>query len=164
MGIAYAIVQCVAGCAGYGALIAVSPDGTFTNKDNNCMTLPHSGLSGLQAFLIEFLLTFTLVSGFCGLWDPRNKKYQDSTPIRNGFMVAALSMAGGAFTGASMNPARSLGPALWNWNWSYHWVYWAGPLSGGFAASFFYKYVFQRDLELEEETDRNSELMKVDRI
>ena len=45
-------------------------------------------------------------------------------------------------TGASMNPARSFGPAVWNWNWDSHWVYWAAPLLGSTLAALFYRSVF----------------------
>ena len=44
------------------------------------------------------------------------------------------------FTGGSLNPARSLGPALVLWSFpSYHWIYWAGPLLGAVVAALFYK-------------------------
>jgi aquaporin rerated protein, invertebrate len=53
-------------------------------------------------------------------------------------------MAGGPYTAASMNPARSLAPALWNWNWENHWVYWIAPLSAGLFSSLFYRVIFWR--------------------
>ena len=40
-----------------------------------------------------------------------------------------------------MNPARSFGPALVGWNWTGHWVYWAGPVIGAGAGSPFYRWL-----------------------
>ena len=44
-----------------------------------------------------------------------------------------------------MNPVRSLAPALWNWNWENHWIYWVAPLSGSIVTSFIYKAIFWRE-------------------
>ena len=46
----------------------------------------------------------------------------------------------GSYTGASMNPARSLGPAILSGEWAYHWIYWAGPLLGAGVAGIMYRY------------------------
>jgi aquaporin related protein len=58
--------------------------------------------------------------------------------------VVALSLAGGTATGASMNPARTFGPAIWNWDWTAHWLYWVAPMSGAFLSATFYRAVFWR--------------------
>nr|CAD7444376.1 unnamed protein product [Timema bartmani] len=52
----------------------------------------------------------------------------------------------GPFTGASMNPARSLGPAVWTGVWTSHWIYWAGPIGAAIIVSFIYKNVFNNKL------------------
>lgn len=46
------------------------------------------------------------------------------------------------FTGGSLNPARSFGPAVVNHNFpSYHWIYWLGPILGAIVAAGFYKFI-----------------------
>ena len=55
-----------------------------------------------------------------------------------GLVVTADILAGGPLTGASMNPARSFGPALISGHWDNHLVYWIGPLLGGAIAALIY--------------------------
>lgn len=51
-------------------------------------------------------------------------------------------MTGVYFTGGSLNPARSFGPAVVNHNFSnYHWIYWVGPILGAIVAAGFYKFI-----------------------
>lgn len=46
------------------------------------------------------------------------------------------------FTGGSLNPARSFGPALYNLSFpTYHWIYWAGPFIGAIVAAGFYHFI-----------------------
>ena len=46
-------------------------------------------------------------------------------------------------SGSSMNPARSLGPAVITGSFTAHWVYWAGPILGALAAATIYQLAFQ---------------------
>ena len=55
-----------------------------------------------------------------------------------GLVVAFDILARGLPTGASMNPARSFGPALVSGSWSGHLVYWIGPVIGGILAALVY--------------------------
>ncbi|CAH1955841.1 unnamed protein product [Acanthoscelides obtectus] len=50
----------------------------------------------------------------------------------------------GSYTGASMNPVRSFGPAVWSNDFRSHWVYWVGPTIGSLIATITYKYSFLR--------------------
>jgi len=45
----------------------------------------------------------------------------------------------GAYTGGSLNPARSLGPAIFANQWENHFVYWIGPLVGAIVAGLLYR-------------------------
>ncbi|MCI38908.1 aquaporin TIP4-1-like [Trifolium medium] len=74
--------------------------------------------------------------------DPKKGALAGLGPTLVGFVVGANILAGGAFSAASMNPARSFGPALVSGNWTDHWVYWVGPLIGGGLAGFIYENFF----------------------
>ncbi|MFI5232143.1 MAG: MIP/aquaporin family protein [Gemmatimonadales bacterium] len=58
-----------------------------------------------------------------------------------GFIVMVDALMGGPLTGASMNPARSFGPALATGQWASHWIYWVGPLAGMAIAVPTYEYL-----------------------
>jgi aquaporin TIP len=60
-----------------------------------------------------------------------------------GFTVTLCAIAGGAITGASMNPARSFAPALAANIWTHHWVYWLGPILGATLAAFAARFLWQ---------------------
>ena len=50
--------------------------------------------------------------------------------------ISTMGTIGGPFTGASMNPARSFGPALATWHWADYWIYIVGPCAGAVVAVF----------------------------
>ena len=58
-----------------------------------------------------------------------------------GLTVAFDILAAGPVTGASMNPARSFGPALVYGDFNFHWCYWLAPIAGAVAAALMYQYV-----------------------
>jgi glycerol uptake facilitator-like aquaporin len=73
-----------------------------------------------------------------------------ATDTRAVGQAAALAIGGavmlealfaGPISGASMNPARSLGPALVSWTWTDQWVYLAGPFLGAIVGAFVYQYL-----------------------
>ena len=89
-----------------------------------------------QAIIIEAVLTFFLVFVVYGsAVDARAPKIGG---LAIGLTVALDIMFGGPLTGASMNPARTFGPALASWHWNNHIVYWVGPLIGGALAGLIY--------------------------
>jgi aquaporin NIP len=61
--------------------------------------------------------------------------------IAIGGTVALDSLFGGGVTGASMNPARSFGPALVAGEWRQFWIYLVGPVLGAFSAAWAYELV-----------------------
>lgn len=147
LGIIYIIVECAGALLGYGILVTLAPFDLVPG--GVCVTGPYTGLTEFQTLGIEFALTAALSFVNCGVWDPVNKNKQDSIPIKFGLTIVGLSLVGGPLTGASMNPARSLGPAVWTNHWTHHWTYWVGPFAGSGLAAVFYKYVFLRKRGIE---------------
>lgn len=140
LAIAYVIAQCIGAILGYGILIGVSPmniAGTGV-----CLTLPHPSNNIYNTLGVEIVLTAALSFLNCGFWHPANHEKTESLAIKFGLAIAGLSLAGGPLTGASMNPARSLGPAVWTGIWTDHWAYWVGPMIGTSVAAVFYKLTF----------------------
>lgn len=144
VGLIYVVAQIAGGIVGYGLLIMLTPSQYRDTTPGLCVTKPHSSLSLGQGFGIEFFATMCLMLVCCGVWDPRNAKNTDSIPLRFGFVVGALAMVAGPYTGCSMNPARSLGPAVWNGEFEDHWIYWIAPLAAGAIVPIVYKVLFWR--------------------
>ncbi|KAF9665079.1 hypothetical protein SADUNF_Sadunf16G0084800 [Salix dunnii] len=102
-----------------------------------------TGVGVWNAFVLEIVMTFGLVyTVYATAIDPKKGNLGIIAPIAIGFIVGANILVGGAFDGASMNPAVSFGPALVSWSWTHHWVYWAGPLIGGGLAGLIYEQFF----------------------
>ncbi|GER39699.1 aquaporin 1 [Striga asiatica] len=110
------------------------------------LEIPAFGVTGVSvwsAFVFEIVMTFGLVyTVYATAVDPKKGEIGIVAPIAIGFIVGANILAGGAFTGASMNPAVSFGPALVSFTWTHHWIYWAGPLIGGGLAGIVYEIFF----------------------
>jgi aquaporin TIP len=102
-----------------------------------------SGVGVWNALVFEIVMTFGLVyTVYATAVDPKKGSLGTIAPIAIGFIVGANILAGGAFDGASMNPAVSFGPALVSWTWANQWIYWAGPLIGGGIAGLVYETIF----------------------
>ena len=101
-----------------------------------------AGVEPLEGVLMEIILTFVLVFVIFGAaMDRRGAGV--IAPLAIGLAVAVDHLLGVGVTGASMNPARSFGPALIAGAWDNHWVYWVGPAVGAAIAGFGYRYLFQ---------------------
>ncbi|KAL9421969.1 hypothetical protein AB3S75_034274 [Citrus x aurantiifolia] len=105
-----------------------------------------SGVSSWNAVVFEIVMTFGLVyTVYATAVDPKKGNLGTIAPIAIGFIVGANILAGGAFDGASMNPAVSFGPAVVSWTWTNHWVYWLGPFIGAAIAAIVYDHIFIDD-------------------
>ncbi|HXJ67629.1 MAG TPA: aquaporin [Verrucomicrobiae bacterium] len=96
-----------------------------------------AGVSVGQGFLLEFVMTFFLVTAVWGTAvDERGPKIGG---FGIGLTVCMDILFGGPLTGAAMNPARAFGAACASGVWTDHWLYWVAPMAGGAAAARIYK-------------------------
>jgi len=110
-------------------------------------TLPR-GSAG-QSFLLELVLTLILMFVITSV----------ATDVRAAGQAAAMAIGGtiglealfaGPISGASMNPARSLAPAIVSGTWSHQWLYVAGPALGAVAGVLIYQFVRGAENQAEE--------------
>lgn len=99
-------------------------------------TLPAG--SSFQAFGVEILLTAVLMFVITSVATDTRAVGQLAA-LAIGGTVALDALWGGPVTGASMNPARSFGPALVSELWQAHWIYWLGPLIGATLGAALYQ-------------------------
>ncbi len=97
------------------------------------LTLPGPGISTVTAMIWELVLTTGLVSVILGTASGA-QAIGPLAAIGVGSYIILAGLWGGPVSGASMNPARSLGPALVLGDWTSWWAYLAGPVAGGAIA------------------------------
>jgi MIP family channel proteins len=98
--------------------------------------------AGTGAVIIgEFVMTFLLMTAIFGTAVDGRGQAVKIGGFGVGLTVAFDILAGGAVTGASMNPARSFGPALVSANFAWHWAYWLAPVAGACVAALLYENV-----------------------
>ena len=105
----------------------------FGNVAHLGATLPGHGYHAWQAFLIEVALTGTLVSVILGTASAA-QNVGTIGALGVGGYIALAGLWAAPISGASMNPARSFGPALISGDWSAYWAYLLGPLLGALIA------------------------------
>jgi len=149
----YVIAQLAGAVVGSGILKSILPP-QFQDYGMGCNVI-NPELSVGEGFVAEIIFTFifvfvvfaTAISPFAGKLAPLSggdAEYGPGklTPFAVGMTILILSCVGIPFTGASMNPARTFGPAIVHGCWANHWVYWAGPLLGSSIAAIVAQIIF----------------------
>ena len=97
----------------------------------------------LMAILVEVILTFVFVTTILGVTD--KKENGNVTGIVIGLTLVLVHLFGISVTGTSVNPARSLAPALLQGGEAFKqvWVFIVAPFIGSILAGLFYKYVLK---------------------
>lgn len=141
----YVFAQCLGGALGGWLLASLTPE-AFRGEESLGATSPAAAVTDLQAFVVELLITFLLVTVVLAVAaDENNKSNKGSAALAIGLAVAAGHLWAVPLTGAGMNPARSLGASLGasvTDSWSRFWVYSVAPILGGALAGTLYTLVF----------------------
>ncbi len=142
-GAMYVVAQIAGAVVGALLLAAAIPEAAQGNLGAHGLG---PGVTVGGGMIAEIVLTFALVFVvFATAMDPNGLAHL--APIAIGITVLVDHLFGVPVTGASMNPARSFGPALIAGAWENHWIFWVGPLMGGALAALVYEFVFLRRKE-----------------
>jgi MIP family channel proteins len=145
----YIVAQLAGAAAGAGVLRLALPARIWKSTFLGATTVNHDvGITNGKAVLIEGVLTFFLVfTVFAAAVDDRGV-FKSLGGLTIGLVLSFDILVGGFLTGASMNPARSFGPALVAGKWTDYWVYVAGPLTGAIIGASLYWFTFLRNREV----------------
>jgi aquaporin Z len=138
----YWVAQIIGGILGAAALYYVLGG---TGANNLGATMPAEGVSTAQTLVLEAILTFFLANAV--LNTAISGKAGDFAPIAIGLTLAFCILMGGPLTGASLNPVRTLGPALFTGTVGMFWVYLVGTFVGAAAAGLLYRGLLKDDGE-----------------
>ncbi|EHB05804.1 Aquaporin-8 [Heterocephalus glaber] len=126
----YWISQLCGGLIGAALVKAISPEEQFWNASGAAFVTVQEHNQAGRALGVEIILTTLLALAVC-MGAINEKTKGPLAPFSIGFSVTVDILAGGAVSGACMNPARAFGPAVVAGHWDFHWIYWLGPLLGG---------------------------------
>jgi MIP family channel proteins len=143
----YVVAQLLGAIAAAGLLTLVYPDLGALGRNNAGINLGvpsiGGGFSTTNALVMEIVLTFFLMLVIFGIGvDHRTSRTVTGLVI--GLTITLDIFAGGAVSGAAMNPARAFGPALIQQDFADHWVWWVGPAIGAAIAALLYNDVLLR--------------------
>jgi MIP family channel proteins len=125
----YWFAQLLGGAAAGGAMVFV-----FGGASNGLgATVLADGVSPLQGLVLEAILTFFLVNAV--LQGAVRGKAGEFAGLAIGMTLTLSILMGGPLTGASLNPARTFGPALFTGTLNQFWIYLAGTFAGAALAA-----------------------------
>jgi len=136
--IAYIIAQLIGGILG-GFALAFVLGGTDSGLG---ATVLARGVNPAQGLFLEAILTFFLVNTVLNVGVPGKGNRLAGVAI--GLTLTLATLMGGPLTGASLNPARTLGPAVVAGNFADIWVYFVGTILGAVVAGLLYRGIFKK--------------------
>jgi MIP family channel proteins len=154
-GIIYIVSQFIGSFLAGGLLALSLPDANKDNKNYGTSPELRENVSQYQGFILEFIATFTLVLMI--VTGVRTKKPEQVIGAYVGITLMSFINGIGPLTGASLNPARTLGPFMFSNGFvpldsktQPFFVYYVAPILGGVAGGTFSKYVIHSDESLKE--------------
>ncbi len=132
LGIAYMIAQFAGAAVGSLLLLLSLPDAL---DDNLGLHALGNDMASSEGLLLEIILTGFLLLVIFNV-AVSNKGWGLNAPIAIGLAIVIIHLCAVPFTGASVNPARSFGPALVTGEWDDFWLYLVGPFAGGAIIAF----------------------------
>jgi len=143
---AYVIAQLLGATTAAGFCRAIFPV-EAVNAANLGIPLPAAWATTSTILIAEFIMTYLLMTSIFGTAVDERGRAVKIGGFGIGLTVAFDILCGGAVTGASMNPARSFGPALEMMHWQFHWMYWVAPIAGACAAALVYEHVLLKPMQ-----------------
>jgi len=139
-GLAYIAFQIIGSILGTLAHRAILPQGAAIGWG---LHKPKELLSydPVATLLVEMILTFFLVMTIFAV-AVHQKAPAGWAAFTIGSVIFLAHIVGVPLTGASLNPARSFGPAFVTMDFAFNWVYWVGPIVGGIIGGVMYYYAF----------------------
>ncbi|XP_077340605.1 aquaporin-4-like [Lithobates pipiens] len=137
-GLAFGVAQILGATCASAIFYLILPASVFIQLVTRVSSEGNAG----QAVGMEILSTFQLAFTIFAVDDRRRRDIAEPGSVAIGFSLIAGALTAGPFSGGSMNPARSFGPALLTGFWEHHWVYWIGPILGAFLAGASYEFFF----------------------
>lgn len=144
----YCLAQILGAITGAGCLKIIFALGNVEDLTGGVGSNGLAGVNGnpVAGLLVEILLTFIFVLVILGVTDPAFK-HGSFGGVVIGFSLVMVHVLGIGLTGTSVNPARSIGPALFAGGDSLIslWVFIVGPLAGAALAALLYKFIAKKD-------------------
>ncbi|PIA34047.1 hypothetical protein AQUCO_03900148v1 [Aquilegia coerulea] len=154
--IPYIVAQLLGSCLASGTLVLVFD----IEMEDFFGTIPVG--PSLRSFILEIIITFFLMFVISGVATD-SRAIGELAGIAVGMTIMVNVFIAGPVSGASMNPARSLGPAIVMHHYKGIWVYIAGPIIGAIAGAFAYNLIRFTDKPLRELTKSGSFISSMSR-
>ncbi|XP_056285735.1 aquaporin-8-like isoform X2 [Pseudoliparis swirei] len=130
----YLVSQLIGGVMGAAMAKIMTPTDRYFNATGAAFDILKSDSQLTGAIFGEVAMT-CLITMVVLLVAVNTKTKTPLAPFLVGCTVIINVLAGGDVSGTCLNPARAFGPAVMTNYWSYHWVYWVGPIGGGLVAA-----------------------------